>query len=202
MVKNPPTMRETWVHALGWEDPLGEGMATLSSMLAWQMPRTEEPGGLWSSGLQRVGHDWETAQQFDEVSKIKWYELHKTNSLTEKGKQKWWNQTCLHSSAITPISLLKITEPTHGETGNLNLSQLVIKTFCDVPRSESPTWRKYIYSSPSLLLLDIPLSSCETILHVVPQLKETYEIMFLIWEFLFSDLRILKTMFLGSLGLN
>ena len=42
---------------LGWEDPLEEGMATLSSILAWRIPWTEEPGGLQSIGLQRVGHD-------------------------------------------------------------------------------------------------------------------------------------------------
>ena len=48
---------ETWVQSLGWEDPLEEDMATHSSNLAWRIPRTEEPGGLQSMGLQRVGHD-------------------------------------------------------------------------------------------------------------------------------------------------
>ena len=47
-------MRETWVRSLGWEDPLEEGMATRSSILAWRIPRTEEPGSLQSIGLQRV----------------------------------------------------------------------------------------------------------------------------------------------------
>ena len=46
MVKNSPAMRETWVQFLGWEDPLGEGTATHSSILAWRSPWTEEPGGL------------------------------------------------------------------------------------------------------------------------------------------------------------
>ena len=54
MVKNLPAMRETWVRSLGWEDPLGEGMATLSNILAWGIPWTEEPGGLQSMGSQRV----------------------------------------------------------------------------------------------------------------------------------------------------
>ena len=45
MVKNPPAMRETWVQSLGWEDPLGEGMVTHSSILAWRTPRAEEPAG-------------------------------------------------------------------------------------------------------------------------------------------------------------
>ena len=51
-VKNLPAMQETWVRSLGWEDPLEEGMATLSSILAWRIPWTEEPGGLLSMGLQ------------------------------------------------------------------------------------------------------------------------------------------------------
>ena len=45
-------VEETWVQCLGWEDPLEEEMATLSSILAWRFPRTEEPGGLQSMGLQ------------------------------------------------------------------------------------------------------------------------------------------------------
>ena len=48
-------MKETQDQSLGWEDPLEEGMATHSSILAWRIPWTEEPGGLQSMGLQRVG---------------------------------------------------------------------------------------------------------------------------------------------------
>ena len=58
MVKNPSAMWETWVWSLGWEDPLEEGMATHSSILAWRIPWTEEPGRLQIRGLQRVRHDW------------------------------------------------------------------------------------------------------------------------------------------------
>ena len=53
MIKNLPAMWETLVRALGQEDPLKEEMATHSSILAWRIPRTEEPGGLQSMGLQR-----------------------------------------------------------------------------------------------------------------------------------------------------
>ena len=56
-VKNPPVMLEVRVQFLGQEDPLEEGMATHSSILAWEIPWTEEPGGLQSVGSQRVGHD-------------------------------------------------------------------------------------------------------------------------------------------------
>ena len=51
-------MRETWVRSLVWEDPLEKEMATHSSILAWKIPWTEEPGGLQSIGLQGVGYDW------------------------------------------------------------------------------------------------------------------------------------------------
>ena len=57
MVKRLPTMRETQVPSLGWEDPLEKEMATHSWTLAWRIPRTQEPGGLQSMGSQRVGHD-------------------------------------------------------------------------------------------------------------------------------------------------
>ena len=57
LVKNPPAVGETWVRSLGWEDPLEKGTATHSSILAWRIPGTEEPGGLPSVGSQRVGHD-------------------------------------------------------------------------------------------------------------------------------------------------
>ena len=60
MVKNPPAMRETWVQSLGWEDPLEKGTATHSSILAWRIPWTEEPGRLQSMGSHRVRHDWVT----------------------------------------------------------------------------------------------------------------------------------------------
>ena len=56
-VKNLPSMWETWVRSLGWEDPLEEGMETQSSILAWRIPWTEEPGGLQSVVSQRIGRD-------------------------------------------------------------------------------------------------------------------------------------------------
>ena len=57
MVKSLPAMRETWVRSLDQEDPLEKGMATHSSILAWRILWTEEPGGLQPTGSQRVGHD-------------------------------------------------------------------------------------------------------------------------------------------------
>ena len=56
MVRNLPAIWETWVVSLDQEDPLKEGMASHSSILAWKIPQTEEPGGLQSMRLQKVGH--------------------------------------------------------------------------------------------------------------------------------------------------
>ena len=54
MVKNLPAMQQTWVQSLGGEDLLEKGMATHSRIFAWRIPRTEEPGGLQSTGSQKV----------------------------------------------------------------------------------------------------------------------------------------------------
>ena len=56
-IKNPPAMEETRVGSLGQEDPLEKGMVTHSSILAWEIPWTEESRGLQSTALQKVGHD-------------------------------------------------------------------------------------------------------------------------------------------------
>ena len=61
-VKNLPAMLETWFWSLGWEDPLEEGLATHSSILAWRILWTDEPSGLQFRMSWRVGHDWATKQ--------------------------------------------------------------------------------------------------------------------------------------------
>ena len=60
MVNNLPAMWETQVWSLGQEDPLEKGMANHASILVWRIPWVEEPGGLQSTGSQRVGHNWVT----------------------------------------------------------------------------------------------------------------------------------------------
>ena len=57
LVKNLPAIQDTWVQSLGWEDPLEKEMTCHSSILAWKIPWTEEPGRLESMGSQRVRHD-------------------------------------------------------------------------------------------------------------------------------------------------
>ena len=61
MVKNLPTMWDTWVQYLGWEDPLENGMATHSSILAWRIPWTEEPGKLQSQKIWTQLSDFHTS---------------------------------------------------------------------------------------------------------------------------------------------
>ena len=56
-VKNLPAVQEMWVRSLSWKDPLKKGMATHSSIPAWRIPWTEEPGGLQSMGSQSLGHN-------------------------------------------------------------------------------------------------------------------------------------------------
>ena len=70
MVKNLPAMQETRVQSLGLEDPLEEEMATHSSVLTWEIPWTEEPGGLQPMGSQRVGHNLVTNTLTSFISKV------------------------------------------------------------------------------------------------------------------------------------
>ena len=66
-VKNLPAVQEIWVWSLGWNDPLKRGMATPSNILSWRIPWTEEPGGLQSMGLQRIGHSWVTNLRYSQL---------------------------------------------------------------------------------------------------------------------------------------
>ena len=79
-VKNLPRMQETQVCFLGLDDPLEKGMATHSSILAWRIPWTEEPGGLQFMGSQRVGHNW-AANTFLEWDGQSWEGLEQIHDL-------------------------------------------------------------------------------------------------------------------------
>ena len=73
MVKNPPMMQDTWVWSLGWGDPVENGVATHSSILAWRIPWTEEPGGLQSMGSQRIRYDWVTNTSLQNLYVFLWF---------------------------------------------------------------------------------------------------------------------------------
>ena len=74
MVKNPPTMRETWVQSLGWENPLETGTATHSSVLAWRIPWTKELG---RSGAKGTSLTWEGRVGTERPADIKWLGEHR-----------------------------------------------------------------------------------------------------------------------------
>ena len=79
-VKHPPVTQKTRVRSLGWEDPLEKEMATHSSVLAWEIPWTEEPGRLQSTGFQRVGQDLVTKHTSTYIVAMKTYVSMKTLS--------------------------------------------------------------------------------------------------------------------------
>ena len=82
MVKQLPAMWETWVWSLGWKEPLEKGKATLSSILAWRNPWTEETGRLQSMGLQRVGHNWLTFPSYTSMYVVLEAVIHHLNFRT------------------------------------------------------------------------------------------------------------------------
>ena len=83
MVKNPPAMRETWVQSLGWEDPLEEGMATHSSILAWRIPRDR---GAWWTTVYGVTKSWDATEW---LSTAQWNVGLEINSQQMKGLSVW-----------------------------------------------------------------------------------------------------------------
>ena len=113
MVKNPPAMQETRVWSLGREDSLKKGMAAHSSILAWRIPWTEEPGGLQSMGPQTVGHCWPT-NTFCFWS-LDLYQL----LLEEWVRVEWCEDTFMFRWSIPPLESLSILSPSPGPTTHL-----------------------------------------------------------------------------------
>ena len=123
-LKRLPAMRETWVRSLGREDPLEKGMATHSSILAWRIPWTEEPGRLQSMGSQRVGHDWATSLSFTFMSYIglpRWLSVKRTH-LPVQEMQIWtlgW-ENLLEKAMATHSSIL--AWKSHGQRSLVSYS--------------------------------------------------------------------------------
>ena len=86
--------QEMWAWSLGWENPLEKGRATHSSILAWRIPWTEEPGGLQSMGSQRVGHSWASEHmhsrhmEYDINRKNSWINSPKVNA--SRSRKEFW----------------------------------------------------------------------------------------------------------------
>ena len=98
-------MQEMWVGSLGWEDPPEEEMATHSSILAWKIPWTEEPGGLQSMGSQRVRHSLVTEQQQLQLMNDKYYQIATWQILILKiEKVMQWNSARVWDRQMVTVS--------------------------------------------------------------------------------------------------
>ena len=152
-IKNLLAMQETQVQSLGWKDPLEKGMATHSSILAWRIPWTEEPGRLQAIGSPRVGHDWATnalplchynysSKTFEKKSSFK----HHWNFLS------MFSVFCVHASIFW-------NRTAHLERGKMPLR---VRVLCLVhkhapPHSQAKKKKVISVSSPGLeILLKIP----------------------------------------------
>ena len=114
MVKNSLAMQETWVQPLSWEGSLEKEMATHFSILAWKITWTEEPGGLQSIVLQRVGHDLMTEnskQHFCQSNKINNLNLHRAVGSSDEAKT-IWGESPTHG-CCGPLSLRGLWAPRH-----------------------------------------------------------------------------------------
>ena len=146
-VKRLPTMWETWVQSLGWEDLLEKEMANYSSILAWKIPWMEEPGRLQSMGLQRVGHDWANSL-IHSYRRGNWVPCLAWECVTST---KWnWTWTQLLSLLVLTFSFL-VPPPQH--LLHLELETKLIKICDEISRKysddEKEALTNYITQSPS-----------------------------------------------------
>ena len=126
--KRLPAVQEMWVQLLGQEDPLEKKMATHSSILTWEILWTEEPGGLQSMGLQRVGHDLATRPPPPCIRK---WSIHWGYSITRGGTRKNRVMGKEVEEALVPCRLQRGSHPevgTEGMTANhsLNLLRMMV----------------------------------------------------------------------------
>ena len=114
VVKNPPAQQEAWIWSLGLEEPLEKETATHSSIVAWTIPWTEEPGGLQSMGWQRVGRDLAT----EDVYTVP-YTMSKTTQIMPFNL----HNNCIIRYFITSVS--QIRKLGHRELNLLNVGHLI-----------------------------------------------------------------------------
>ena len=104
MIKNLPAIKETWVQSLGREDPLEEGTATHSSILARRIPWTEESGGLQFMGSQRIRHDWATNMMIQKGKCLGVSNLRKAELVLSPGP--FWSFGPQNWLCVSPLSCL------------------------------------------------------------------------------------------------
>ena len=109
VVKNPPAKQDTWVGSLGGEDPLEKGTDAHSSILAWRIPWTEEPGGLQPMGSQRVGHGWSDLAHTHMCTWKSTFNIFQENLLQKKRKR--CHRTCSSGEGSCPPRILFALEP-------------------------------------------------------------------------------------------
>ena len=95
IVESIPAAQETQVQSLDWEGPLEKGMAAHSSILAWRIPWTGEPGGLQSLGSQRAGHDRMTHTHNTRVCRNAAAVLENKTQTLHSGLKLWWGKLCI-----------------------------------------------------------------------------------------------------------
>ena len=149
MVKNLPAMQETQVQSLGQEDPLEKGIATNFSILAWRIPWTEEPGGLKSMGLQRVGDNW-MANTFAFT-----LEFCRARKILLKG----WRYSLSYSGA--GYTIVKLHWAIHVQFHVFYFMPLMlpIKYYLQKNRKDTPvTWNNSLISK-FIVLVEVPIMS-------------------------------------------
>ena len=141
-VKCLPAMWETWIRSLNREYPLKKEMATHSSTLAWRIPWTEEPGGLWSMGWQRVRHDWAT-------------------SLILSWRGRWWGRSINLGPGESWVKLSVWVPPS-----SMTLYESLMLLALD---SSSLTWKQKSSLSPANVLSRVRLLvTSQTVAHLAP----------------------------------
>ena len=163
MVKNMPAMQEAWVRSLGQEDPLEKEMATHSSILAWRIPRTEEPGRLQSMGSQRARHHWATKHSTEHFS---CHSLGKQVLLTE-----------VRDAVKYPVG-----SPTAKNILNQHVNSIEAENLSDNENSVeilAPRYKRYA-AIWTLFLADLCLSFLEYRMKII--------IMFTSWKIIYGEL--------------
>ena len=158
MVKDPPAMQETQVPSLGREDPLEKRMTTHSSILAWSIPRTEEPGGLRSTGSQRVGHDWSDLAHTAHIFQCYSIDLSHTllpplcPQVRRRSYEPWFFHLRIHRQTLTSLTVVpalaigeKTTVKSQNEVAAVQTSEEIAR-WCWVWSQTSPSIAKNEFS--------------------------------------------------------
>ena len=133
VVKNPLVMQETWVRSLGGEDPLEKNMATHSSVVAWRILWTEEPGGLQALRSQRVRHDWSNGTRTQACMSVTSIKLEKRIKQKSTGKISNWLNSHSYLACHFCINTHSINGKDLSFLDTLNFIRMSISGFWSLP---------------------------------------------------------------------